>query len=112
MRAMIEVWPGSPTPLGAHWDGAGTNFALYSENATRVELMLFDDPEVTRPTRTYEMTRYGDVWNVYVEGVGLGQHYGFEPEQTVPLFEGAGLRCIAREPFQLGLNSFFAFKKP
>jgi isoamylase len=55
----------------------GVNFAVYSENATRLELLLFDDPESNRPTRQFEMKRFGDVWNLFVEGVGLGQHYGY-----------------------------------
>jgi isoamylase len=44
----LRVWPGSPSPLGATWDGIGVNFALFSEHATRVELCLFDsvDAEV------------------------------------------------------------------
>ena len=63
--------------MGATFVDRGVNFAVYSENATRMELMLFDNPESDRPSRTFELTRYGDVWSVYVEGVGLGQHYGF-----------------------------------
>ena len=55
----------------------GTNFSLYSAHADRVELLLFDDPESDRPTQQFEMTPYGEVWNLYVEGVGEGQHYGF-----------------------------------
>ena len=55
----------------------GVNFGLYSGRAERVELLLFDDPESDRPTQQFEMTRYDDVWNLYVEGVGPGQHYGF-----------------------------------
>ena len=55
----------------------GTNFSVYSENAERVELLLFEDPEAEAPTRSIEMTRSAEVWNVFVEGVGLGQHYGF-----------------------------------
>ena len=38
----MRVWPGRPYPLGATWDGMGVNFALFSENATKVELCLFD----------------------------------------------------------------------
>jgi isoamylase len=38
----MRVWPGRPYPLGATWDGMGVNFALFSENATKVELRLFD----------------------------------------------------------------------
>ena len=46
---MTEVWPGRPYPLGATWDGGGTNFSLFSEHAERVELCLFDeDDEETR----------------------------------------------------------------
>ena len=41
----MRVWPGSPYPLGATWDGVGVNFAVFSEHATRVELCLFDSPE-------------------------------------------------------------------
>lgn len=55
----------------------GVNFSVYSENATRIDVLLFDDPESERPTRQFEMTRFGDVWNVFVEGVGVGQHYGY-----------------------------------
>lgn len=41
----MNIWPGQPYPLGATWDGAGVNFALFSESATRVELCLFDNPD-------------------------------------------------------------------
>ena len=41
----MRVWPGSPYPLGATWDGLGVNFAIYSEHATGVELCLFDSVE-------------------------------------------------------------------
>lgn len=44
---MMRIWPGESYPLGATWDGGGTNFALFSEHATRVVLCLFDDPRVT-----------------------------------------------------------------
>ena len=55
----------------------GVNFCVFSENATRMELALFDDPESTQPAQQFEMSQYGDVWNLYVEGIGLGQHYGY-----------------------------------
>lgn len=63
--------------LGPSLVDAGVNFGVYSANAERVELLLFDDPEASIPTQQFEMSRIGDVWNLYVEGVGLGQHYGF-----------------------------------
>jgi glycogen operon protein len=55
----------------------GVNFGVYSANATRIDLLLFDDPESETPTQQFEMKRVGDVWNLYVEGVGVGQHYGY-----------------------------------
>jgi isoamylase len=55
----------------------GVNFAVYSERATRLDLLLFDDPESDRPAKTFTLTRFGDVWSVFVEGVGVGQHYGY-----------------------------------
>src|SRR5438105_7228635 len=47
-ESVMRVWPGQPYPLGANWGGAGVNFALFSEHATKVELCLFDDREDTR----------------------------------------------------------------
>ena len=55
----------------------GVNFAVYSENATRIEILLFDDPESELPAQQYEMERTGDIWNLYIEGLGIGQHYGY-----------------------------------
>ena len=55
----------------------GLNVAVYSENAERLELLLFDDPEADLPTRRIPMVRQGDVWNIFVDGIGIGQHYGF-----------------------------------
>jgi glycogen operon protein len=55
----------------------GVNFTVWSERAERIDLLLFDDPEADLPVQRFEMTRQGDVWNLYVEGVGVGQHYGF-----------------------------------
>jgi len=71
----LALWPGNVYPLGACWDGKGTNFALYSENATGVELCLFDrEDRETRLTLT-EVSNF--VWHGYVPGVGPGQRYGF-----------------------------------
>lgn len=63
--------------LGPKLVDRGTNFSVYSEHATRMEVLVFDDPEDHRPTRQFPMDRFGDVWSVYVEGVGVGQHYGY-----------------------------------
>ncbi|MDX6598553.1 MAG: isoamylase [Gaiellales bacterium] len=71
----MEVWPGRPFPLGATWDGNGTNFSVFSENAERVELCLFDAAGVER---RYELTqRTAFNWHGYLDGVGPGQRYAF-----------------------------------
>ena len=71
----LALWPGDVYPLGATWDGKGTNFALFSENATGVELCFFDrDDQETRLTLT-EVSNF--VWHGYVPGVGPGQRYGY-----------------------------------
>ena len=63
--------------LGPTFADDGINFGVFSSRAERVELLLFDNPEDSLPVRRFEMTPFGDVWNVHVEGVGYGQHYGF-----------------------------------
>ena len=70
----MEIWPGTPYPLGATWDGWGTNFALFSEVAERVELCLFGAGGETR----IEVTEVdGFVWHAYVPDVGPGTLYGY-----------------------------------
>ncbi len=75
----MRCWPGSPYPQGATWDGAGTNFALFSEVAERVELCLFDDgdPGQRRETRIELTEADGFVWHGYLPEVGPGQRYGY-----------------------------------
>jgi len=72
---MTEIWPGLPFPLGATWDGQGTNFALFSEHAEGVELCLFDDDGTE--TRVDLPVRRAFNWHGYLPGVGPGQCYGF-----------------------------------
>ena len=55
----------------------GVNFVVYSENATRMELLLFDDPESELPAQQFELHRTDDLWHIYIEGIGVGQHYGY-----------------------------------
>ena len=71
----METWPGNPQPLGAIYDGAGTNFALFSEVARKVELCLFDDDG--REIRVELPERTGYVWHGYLPRVGPGQRYGY-----------------------------------
>ena len=69
------VWPGRSHPLGATWDGQGTNFAIFSENATAIELCLFDSEGNERRLALPEVTNH--VWHGYLPGIGPGQHYGY-----------------------------------
>jgi glycogen operon protein len=69
------VWPGAPFPLGARWDGAGTNFSLFSEHAEGVQLCLFDDRQ--QETRIDMNNRRALNWHCYLPGVGPGQRYGY-----------------------------------
>jgi isoamylase len=71
----VTIWPGVPYPLGARWDGRGTNFALFSDHATAVDLCLFDEDghEARVPMR--EQTAL--IWHTYLPGIGPGQRYGY-----------------------------------
>ena len=71
----LSVWPGKPYPLGATWDGKGTNFALFSEHATGVELCLFDKKGRETRLKLTEVSNF--VWHGYVPSIGPGQRYGF-----------------------------------
>ena len=82
----LALWPGDVYPLGATWDGKGTNFAIYSENATGVELCLFDrDDKETRITLT-EVNNF--VWHGYIPGIGPGQRYGYRVHGSYSPQEG------------------------
>jgi isoamylase len=85
----MEVWPGMPYPLGATFDGSGTNFAVFSEVAEQVELCLFDDERAETRVMLTEVDAF--VWHCYLPTAQPGQRYGYrvhgayEPEK--------GLRC-------------------
>jgi glycogen operon protein len=99
----MRIWPGAPYPLGATWDGWGTNFALFSEVAERVELCLFDEADDGAPgpdgmpalTETrVELTEVdGFVWHGYLPGIASGQRYGYRVHG--PHDPWRGLRCEA-----------------
>ena len=73
-----KVYPGNPYPLGATWDGEGVNFALFSENATDVDLCLFNKPEDTSESERIKIREVShNVWHVYLPGVQPGQLYGY-----------------------------------
>ncbi len=65
----MKIWPGQPYPLGATWDGSGVNFALFSENATAVELCLFSSPDDTEGVRIPITEQTDMVWHIYLPGV-------------------------------------------
>ena len=74
----MQVRPGAAAPLGATWGGEGTNFAIASEHATRIELCLFDDPEDARSSRCIDLPEHtGDVRHGFLPDVGPGQAYGY-----------------------------------
>jgi isoamylase len=71
----MRLWPGQPFPLGASYDGAGTNFSLFSEVATGVDLCLFDDDGSEECIPLTEVTAL--CWHGYLPNVGPGQRYGY-----------------------------------
>ncbi len=74
----MRVWPGRPYPPGATWDGEGVNFALFSEEATAVELCLFDGPDDGVEREKIQITERTDqVWHCYLPDVRPGQYYGY-----------------------------------
>ena len=95
----MQVWPGSPYPLGATYDGMGTNFSLFSEVADRVELCLFDD--AGRETTIDLPEVDGFVWHGYLPNIGPGQRYGYRVHG--PYDPGAGLRS---NPHKLLLDPY------
>jgi isoamylase len=86
-----EAWPGEPYPLGATYDGAGTNFSLFSEVAERVELCLFDADGAESRLELDEVDAF--CWHTYLPSIGPGQRYGFRVHG--PWDPGRGLRCNA-----------------
>src|SRR6185295_6136366 len=74
----MRIWPGRPYPLGATWDGRGVNFALYSENAEKVELCLFDSADDAKESTRIVLTEHTNmIWHAYLPEVRPGQVYGY-----------------------------------
>ena len=94
-----QRWPGSSYPLGANFDGSGTNFALYSSAADAVELCLFaaDGAEERIPVTE----RDADVWHVFLPSVQPGQRYGYRIHGAYD--PDSGLRC---EPHKVLLDPY------
>jgi isoamylase len=102
---MREVWPGQPYPLGATWDGTGTNFALFSQVARRVELCLFDGRGAE--TRIELPETDGFVWHGFLPDIGPGQRYGYRVHG--PYDPRAGHRCnpakLLLDPYGKAIDS-------
>jgi isoamylase len=77
LHAPLEVWTGSPHPLGATWDGQGVNFAIFSRHADKVELCLFDDTGKRELQRIPLRERTDFVWHGYLPQLRPGQLYGY-----------------------------------
>jgi isoamylase len=93
------AWPGVSHPLGATYDGVGTNFAVFSEVADQVEVCLFDDEGAETRIALREVD--GFVWHGYLSGVGPGQRYGYRVHG--PYDPAAGQRC---DPAKLLLDPY------
>ncbi|MCX2963916.1 glycogen debranching protein GlgX [Gordonia sp. SW 21] len=93
------VWPGNAYPLGATYDGVGTNFSLFSEVATAVDLCLIDATGVEQRIRLEEVDGY--CWHCYLPNIGPGQFYGFRVHG--PYDPAQGLRC---DPSKLLLDPY------
>lgn len=98
-RRGVPVWSGHPYPLGASFDGTGTNFALFSEVAERVDLVLVDDHGAHSSVPLTEVD--GFVWHGHLPGVGPGQRYGYRVHG--PWDPAAGHRC---DPAKLLLDPY------
>jgi len=85
----MQVWPGHPYPLGATYDGAGTNFAVFSEAAERITLCLLDETGTERRVELRETDAF--VRHAYVPGIQPGQRYGYRVQG--PFDPAAGARC-------------------
>src|ERR1700728_4138315 len=103
------VWPGNAYPLGASYDGAGTNFSLFSEIAERVDLCLID--ERGDETRIPLDEGRGYVWHAYLPNISPGQCYGFRVHG--PFDPAAGHRCdpskLLLDPYGKSFDGDFTF---
>ncbi|KAB2351632.1 glycogen debranching protein GlgX [Actinomadura rudentiformis] len=102
---MADVWPGDAYPLGAHFDGAGTNFAVFTEAAERVELCLFDGEDGTE-TRIPLPEADAFVWHGYLPGIMPGQRYGYRVHG--PYEPSEGHRCnpakLLLDPYAMAIE--------
>jgi isoamylase len=103
----VRVWPGAPYPLGATWDGTGTNFALFSEAAEQVELCLLNGDEAAQHETRVALTEVDAfVWHGYLPDVAPGQRYGYRVHG--PYDPARGHRCnpakLLLDPYGKAIN--------
>jgi isoamylase len=102
-----EQWPGKAYPLGATYDGSGTNFAIFSEVAEQVELCLFDDDGAESRVPLIEVD--GFIWHGFLPAVEPGQHYGYRVHG--PYDPAAGHRCnpnkLLLDPYAKAIDGNF-----
>ncbi|OBI31376.1 glycogen debranching protein GlgX [Mycobacterium sp. E2238] len=102
-----EVWPGRAYPLGSTYDGAGTNFAVFSEVAERVELCLFDAEGTESRVPLPEVDGY--IWHAYIPNIEPGQRYGYRVHG--PYDPQNGLRCnpnkLLVDPYSKAIDGSF-----
>ncbi|OBG98729.1 glycogen debranching enzyme GlgX [Mycobacterium sp. E3251] len=102
-----EVWPGRAYPLGSTYDGAGTNFAVFSEVAERVELCLFDADGTESRIPLPEVDGY--IWHAYIPNIEPGQRYGYRVHG--PYDPQNGLRCnpnkLLVDPYSKAIDGSF-----
>ena len=103
----MRVWPGRPYPLGATWNGAGVNFAIFAEHAHKVELCLFDKVEAKKEKQRILLPEQTDmVWHGYLPDAEPGQLYGYRVHG--PYEPGNGLRFnhhkVLLDPYAKGIG--------
>src|SRR4051795_6968852 len=107
----MHIWPGSSYPLGSSFDGGGTNFAIFSEVAEKIELCLFDD--AGNECRVALPERDGLVWHGYLPRIGPGQRYGYRVHG--PYDPAVGLRCnpskLLLDPYAKAFDGRFVWNE-
>ena len=105
-----DVRAGSPMPLGTHESDGGVNFAIFSRYATRVRLEFFDHPDDAAPGRAIDLdsarNRTGDVWHVWVKGIGSGQLYAYRVDGSYEPDKGHrfNFKKLLLDPFATAIS--------
>jgi isoamylase len=102
----MKTWLGYPYPLGATWDGSGVNFALFSENATGVELCLFDGVEGEEEIRIPVTEHTDQIWHIYLPEARPGQLYSYRVQGPYAPEEGHRFNPakLLRDPYALAIT--------